>query len=150
MTEALAEREFIDRLEQSMSGMTPREMPVTHRFTPGLYIREIHIPAGTLLTSMEHKTRHPFVVSKGRIAVMSENEGRVVYQAPFTGITEPGTRRALFAETDTIWTTFHATDKTSVEEIAGDILEPHQNPLLGADHPALNQWRRELPTIEKS
>ena len=150
MIEELAEPNVIDRIEQSMSGMVAREMPVTHRFTPGLYIREIHIPAGTLLTSMEHKTEHPFVVSKGRIAVISENEGRVIYEAPHTGVTKPGTRRALYAETDTIWTTFHVTTKTEVEEIAADILEPHQNPLLGADHPALNQWRRELSTIAKS
>lgn len=148
MTGALAENAFLDRLELSMSEMEPRQMPVIHRFTPGLYIREIYIPAGTLVTSMEHRTTHPFVISKGRIAVISANEGRVVYEAPHTGITEPGTRRALFAETDTIWTTFHVTDKTDVEEIGNEILEPHVNPLIAAGHPALNQWKRELPALK--
>jgi hypothetical protein len=148
MTDALAENAFLDRLELSMSSMEPRQMPVTHRFTPGLYIREIHIPAGTLLTSMKHKTRHPFVVSAGTIAVISANEGRQVYRAPFTGITEPHTRRALYAYEDTIWTTFHVTENTDVEEIAADILEPHKNQLLGVDHPALNQWMRELPKLK--
>jgi hypothetical protein len=148
MTDALAENAFLDRLELSMSGMEPRQMPVTHRFTPGLYIREIHIPAGTLLTSMEHKTEHPFVVSAGTIAVISANEGRQVYRAPFTGITKPNTRRALYAYEDTIWTTFHVTNKTDVEEIAEEILQPHENKLLPPDHPALNQWRRELPTLK--
>jgi hypothetical protein len=148
MTEELAEHEFLDRLELSMSGMEPCQMPVTHRFTPGLYIREIHIPAGTLLTSMEHKTEHPFVVSSGIIAVISATEGKQIYQAPFTGITKPNTRRALYAYTDTVWTTFHVTDETDVEKIADQILEPHNNKLLGRDHPALNQWRRELPTIQ--
>lgn len=116
------------------------EMPVTHRFTPGMYIREIFIPAGTLLTSAIHKTEHPFVISKGRIAVISENEGRVIYEAPFTGITQPGTRRVLHAETDTIWTTFHATDETDVSKICLAILEPHVNPLLPEDFtPAFRQ-----------
>lgn len=148
MTDQLAERDFLDRLELSMSGMEPRLMPVTHRFTPGLYIREIHIPAGTLLTSMEHKTEHPFVVSAGTIAVISATEGRQVYRAPFTGITKPNTRRALYAYEDTIWTTFHVTTETDVAKIAESILEPHENNLLGENHPALNQWMRELPTIE--
>lgn len=106
------------------------EMPVTHRFTPGLYIREIHIPAGTLLTSAIHRTEHPFIISKGRIAVISENEGRVIYEAPHCGITKPGTRRVLHAETDTVWTTFHATEETDVARICAAILEPHANELL--------------------
>ena len=108
-----------------------------------MYIREIFIPAGTLLTSMEHRTAHPFVISKGRILVSSENEGSVVYEAPHTGITLPGTRRALYAETDTVWTTFHATELTDVEAIGESILAPPSNPLLEESHQP--QWRDSLP-----
>lgn len=130
----------IDQLEAAMVCGVPVEMPVTHRFTPGLYIREIFIPAGTLLTSAVHWTEHPFVISKGRIEVISEAEGRVVYEAPHTGITRPGTRRALHALTDTVWTTFHATDETDVGKICAAILAPHQNPLLPDDfEPAYSQ-----------
>lgn len=106
------------------------EMPVKHRFTPGIYSREIHIPAGTMLTSAIHRTEHPFVISKGRIAVISENEGRVIYEAPHHGVTKPGTRRLLHAETDTVWTTFHATEETDVQKICDTILEPYDNTLL--------------------
>jgi hypothetical protein len=133
----------IDQLEEAMQSQPRVECPVVHRFTPGIYIREITIPAGTLLTSMEHLTTHPFVISKGRIWVSSENEGSVVYEAPHTGITIPGTRRALYAETETVWTTFHATDLTDVEEIGKAILAPPSNPLLLPDHtPA---WKDSLP-----
>lgn len=122
------------------------EMPVIHRFAPGLYIREIHIPAGTLLTSATHRTRHPFIISKGRIAVMSETEGRVIYEAPYCGITEPGTRRVLHAQTDTVWTTCHATEETDVAKICDAILEPHQNPLLPAGFtPAFQSSHPSLP-----
>jgi hypothetical protein len=120
----------IDQLEASMLSRPVVEMPVTHRFTPGMYIREIFIPAGTLLTSAIHKTEHPFVISKGRIAVISEIEGRVIYEAPFTGITQPGTRRVLHAETDTVWTTFHATGETDVSKICEALLDLRENPLL--------------------
>lgn len=130
-----------------MAELPPVEMPVTHRFTPGMYIREIFIPAGTLLTSAIHRTQHPFVISQGRIAVISENEGTVIYEAPHTGITMPGTRRVLHAETDTIWTTFHITDETDVEKICDEILEPHINPLCGADHPRLNVYKQSHPKI---
>lgn len=126
----------LDRLEAAMQGHTPAQCPVSHRFAPGLYIREISIPAGTLLTSAIHKTEHPFVLAMGRIAVISENEGRVIYQAPHVGITTPGTRRALFAETDVVWVTIHKTDKTDLEEICAELIEDRPNPLLPNFQPA--------------
>ena len=133
----------LDQLEEVILAGKSVECPVVHRFTPGMYIREIFIPAGTLLTSMEHKTAHPFVISQGRVMVSSENEGSVTYAAPFTGITLPGTRRALYAITDVIWTTFHATDLTDVEEIGKAILEPHTNPLIADDTKLI--WKDSLP-----
>lgn len=138
----------IDKLEEAIlnAGEYPRvHCPVVHRFTPGLYIREILIPAGTLLTSMEHKTAHPFVISQGRIRVSSENEGSVIYEAPYTGITQPGTRRALYAETDTIWTTFHPTDLTDVEEIGKAILAPPSTPLIESGR--VPGWKESLPNL---
>lgn len=117
------------------------QTPVVDRFTPGLYIREIHIPAGTTGTSMIHKREHPFVLAKGRVRVISENEGCVVYEAPYIGITLPGTRRALHAETDCVWITFHVTEETDVEKIVAELTEPPDNPLLPPDHPSLNHWR---------
>ena len=105
--------------------------PVTHRFTPGLYIREILMPAGSIITSAVHKTEHPYVVSAGRCFVYLENEERwELIQAPHTGITKPGTRRLLIMVYDTIWTTFHVTDLTDVGEIEDEIIEKRQNPLL--------------------
>jgi hypothetical protein len=120
----------IDDLEGAMLAGIQVEMPVIHRQTPGLYSREIHIPAGTLLTSAVHKTEHQFVISQGRIAVISENEGRVIYEAPYTGVTLPGTRRVLHAETDTIWITFHATEETDIAKICESLVEPPDNALL--------------------
>jgi len=128
-----------------MASMEPADCPVVHRFTPGLYVREITMPAGTLITSMMHKTEHPFVISKGSVKVISENEGPVTYTAPYCGITKPGTRRVLCVLTDTVWTTFHPTSETDVEKIAGDILIPRINPLLGENNPSNNQWRISLP-----
>jgi hypothetical protein len=105
--------------------------PVRHIFTPGLYAREIFMPAGAIITSAVHKTEHPYVVSAGRCLVYLENEARsVIIQAPHTGVTKPGTRRLLIIVEDTTWTTFHVTSKTSVEEIEEEILQVNRNPLL--------------------
>jgi len=118
-----SKNELLDDLEVAMAKLPQVECEVVHRFTEGMYIRECHIPAGTMLTSMTHKTQHPFVISQGEIMVTSDNEGSMIYEAPYTGITEPNTRRALKALTDVIWTTFHITDETDVAEIGKAILE---------------------------
>ena len=139
MSEFLA---TLHRAEAAMVEHPPAECPVVHRFTPGLYIRELHLPAGTLATSMCHRQEHPFIISRGKIEVISETEGAVLYEAPFCGITQPGTRRMVRVLEDTIWTTIHATDERDVEKIAAEILEPSDNPFLtgGGD-----QWRLQLP-----
>lgn len=139
----------LDELEAAIvhSGQPAAVCPVVHRFTPGLYIREIHIPAGTLLTTMTHKTEHPFVISKGRVRVTSETEGSVVYEAPYCGITQPGTRRALLAETDLVWTTFHVTDETDVEKIGEAICHHPENPLLPDRPQELEAWRDSIPAL---
>ena len=138
--------ELLNDLEVALSKLPRVELPVTHAFTPGMYIREIKIPAGTMLTSMTHKTEHPFVISEGAIKVTSDNEGSVIYEAPHTGITQPNTRRALHALTDVVWTTFHATTETDVEKICEEILEPlNTNHLELENQKFLPQYRESLP-----
>lgn len=135
----------LDEIESLMTKYPPADIEVIHRFTPGLYIRECRIPAGTLLTSAIHRTEHPFVISQGLIEVRSENEGAVIYAAPHHGITKPGTRRVLFAVEDTIWTTFHVTEETDVAKIGAAIIQPHDNPLVAHDHPRLQQGWQSQP-----
>lgn len=118
---------------------------VVHRFTPGLYIRETQVPAGTLFTTMEHRKEHPFVMTRGRIRVISATEGNKEFVAPFTGITPAGTRRVVQVLEDVVWTTFHVTLETDVEKIAAEILAPHDNPLL----PGVSlEWRKDLVKLE--
>ena len=121
----------LDEMECAITEhLDPKECPSFHHFTPHLYCRETHLPAGTLLTSKTHMTEHPFVISQGAITVWTERQGVETLQAPYFGITKPGTKRLLFANTDTIWTTMHVTDKTDVDEIEKDIIFKRVNPLL--------------------
>ena len=100
--------ERIDRLEAVMlASGEPVELPLTHRFTPGLYAREIFMPAGTLLTSRIHNTAHPYVVLSGRARVFIDGVGVQDLQAGHVGITQPGTRRVLYIVEDCRWVTFH-------------------------------------------
>ena len=132
---------IVDEVESMIAQGDLIDCPLRHFFTPGLYCREIFMPAGTMLTSKIHKTEHPFVVSMGRLSVIKE-EGNQLIEAPFTGVTYPGTRRVLYIHEDTIWTTFHPTDikpkstssediQAAVDEIESIIIESHINKLIG-------------------
>jgi len=138
---------ILDELETAMAKLPQVHLEVKHIFTDGLYVREIYIPAGTIVTSAIHKTEHPFVISQGEIMVTSDNEGSVVYKAPYTGVTKPNTRRALKALSDVIWTTFHVTNETDVDKIGEEILAPKDNSHIeeAMNQKFLPEWRKTLP-----
>jgi hypothetical protein len=122
----------LDELESVMLENFPIiNCPLVHRFTEGLYVREIFMPAGSLITSKIHKTQHQFFILKGAVSVWT-NEGEEVYlEAPYIGTTEPGTRRLLYIWEDCIWATSHPNpDNETVEQIEERIIEKYDNPLL--------------------
>lgn len=130
--ELLKEPTIVDGIEAAIiGGLNLVELPLKHIFTPGLYQRIIYIPAGVFLTSRVHKYEHPYVISKGKIVVINELDGtRELLEAPYHGITKPGTRRALHAVTDTIWATFHVTDMTDHDKIVEEFTDAPNNPFV--------------------
>lgn len=137
----------IDALELAMTECEPVICPLKHTFIPGFYIREVFIPKGrrgkvNLMTTMVHNTFHPFFVLKGKYAVFSENDGEQVIQAPYSGVTTPGTRRVFRIIKDTVLITVHATDvvptdnseeaiEEAVNKVTDVIWEKYENKLLG-------------------
>ncbi len=121
-------REQIDRLEREIAMHPGRveELPVFHHFAPGLYAREMHIPAGMALTGKVHKTEHMNILLQGEIIVWTEG-GMKHLRAPYTFVSKPGTKRVGRTVTDTIWTCFHVTDKTDLAEIEKEVIEPSDN-----------------------
>lgn len=126
-------RPFGERLDIA-EGLIVRDLPhenplIAHAFLPGLYIRTIFMKAGLIITSAIHRTEHPFFIASGDVIVATDRE-EIRYQGPVHGVTTPGTRRILRTLADTVWTTYHRTDKTDLAEIAKEILQPHENPFL--------------------
>ena len=132
----------IDKLEYSMREYPSVDCPLKHTFVPGMYIRKIFMPAKTTVTSLIHKTQHPYFIMKGKELVYSDTLGEQILEAGFDGITVPGTRRVLYIIEDCIWITCHATNiipendseeaiQKAVYLIGEDIIDWRENPLLG-------------------
>lgn len=108
-----------------------RQMPtaflpqVVHRFTPGLYSRELRLNAGDCIESAKHRTEHQFAVLVGECLVASD-EGNEHLRAGHIGITKPGTKRVILAVTDMVWATWHATELTDPDEIWAALIEPEE------------------------
>lgn len=94
-------------------------------------------------TSKIHKTEHQFIVSKGKAEVWVPGDGWQLIVAPYHGITKAGTRRALKIIEETIWTTFHPTDKTNLAEVEAELIEAHDIPrqIDGPPNPAFIEGR---------
>jgi len=139
----LAEASEVDRLEYQLSQMPDGFFPTDHLFSPNMYIRRIFMPAGSLLTSMKHKTEHPFVILSGKVRVMDQ-EGVIEYQAPFVGITQAGTKRVLYTHEDTTWLTFHANPENidCPDKMVEYLTMPSENKLFDKKDPRINSWEK--------
>lgn len=119
----------IDKVEKYLSSLPARVMgDIYEEGTPGLYTRQITIPAETLITSSVHRTCHPFVITKGAVTVYNAfDDSQDLFTAGHRGITYPGSRRVLYTHEETVWITFHSTDRIGYDFIG---LEKHEQQLI--------------------
>jgi hypothetical protein len=123
--ENLSNRQKVELLEYGLKQFpnpNTDELPLKHHLCNGVYMRELHIPAGTCLTGKIHKTAHLNVILQGDISVMTE-DGIKRIAGPCVIQSQPGLKRAGFAHADTIWMTVHAIDKTDIAEIEDELVE---------------------------
>jgi hypothetical protein len=112
----LSMRDKVTAFEEELFKHEQLKIPVKHYFSPGLYAREITIPAGTVLTGRIHKYEQLNILSGGEISVLTE-DGIVRVKAPFTVVSPPGTKRVAFAHTECTWTTILATEEKDPDKI---------------------------------
>jgi len=123
--ETLPSREQIERLQSEMVKMPQVELATEHFFSPGMYCRKVTTPAGTLIVGKVHKAPHFFVCVKGEILAWSETGMRRM-QAGDVIESQAGTKRLALAVVDSIGMTIHKTDKTDIDEIEAELIEPDE------------------------
>jgi hypothetical protein len=134
-------REQIDALQIAMATMPQDEVPLTpwNTFGPGFYARTIAIPRGSLLVGKVHADEHIFILSKGELALVSE-DGRSIVKAPFYAVGRPGMKRIGFAITDCVCTNVHinADDERDLGRLEARYITPEPHlPLAQSAMPEL-------------
>jgi quercetin dioxygenase-like cupin family protein len=126
-------REQVERLQSEMALMPQAELTTEHHFSPGMYMRKVFRPAGTLIVGKVHKEPHFFLCAKGEIIAWTES-GMKRLQAGDVVESKPGTKRVTLAVTDAIGITIHRTDKTDLDEIEAELIEPDTTALFDANN----------------
>lgn len=119
-------REKIMQLERAISEL-PNQLDLNdltkHHFAPGIYVRELFIPAGTVLTGKIHRHEIMNILVSGTIRVTTDDgvkelTGMKIYNS------QPGTKKAAVAVTDTIWLNVHPTKETDLVKIEEEFIAP--------------------------
>jgi quercetin dioxygenase-like cupin family protein len=127
-------REQIERLQAEMVQMPQVDLQTEHYFSEaGMYCRKVFRPAGTLIVGKVHKQHHLFLCAMGEIIAWTEN-GMKRLQAGDVVESKPGTKRVTLAVTDAIGVTVHRTDKTDLDEIEAELVEPDNTALFDSSN----------------
>lgn len=116
--------QILDLQDQMLSHMCALPEPI-HRFAPGMYMRELTIPAGMVVVGKTHRHAHFLLVMSGRAQVASEF-GNEILEAGHISLSQPGVKRAVLALEDTRFITVHVNkdDSEDLEIIEAEHIEP--------------------------
>jgi hypothetical protein len=106
----------IEQLEVEMMQHEQEAVSVVHRFGPGIYMRELTVPAGMFIIGHEHKDPHMNVMLKGRITLVREDGSQIELSAPAIFVGEPG-RKVCYVHEEMVWQNIYATTETDVEKL---------------------------------
>lgn len=116
-------REKIAFLVRRFGADTQVDCPLKHHFAPGVYIREIFMPAGAVVIGKIHKTEHFNIIQRGRVRIF-DPEGALELEGPVTFVSKAGVQKVLYIAEDTVWSTVHLTDERDLEKLEAALIEP--------------------------
>lgn len=107
--------------------------PVTHSFEPGVYVREMFIPQGTVFIGRAHRHGHRVELVSGKVVLIYEDRSRPGafakvshINAPFEMMTEPCYMTTFIAMTDVVGRTYHPnlTESRDIVALEDDAFRP--------------------------
>lgn len=91
---------------QSLTTLEQTETPVAHLFEPGVYIREMRLSAGVLLTGREHLLGHEMQLLEGSVMLFAPC-GNTQFDAYAAVETKPGFHAVIYCMTDIVARSVH-------------------------------------------
>lgn len=107
---------FIGSFEQL--DLTPN-----HYFAPGMYGRELPIPADSYVIGKIHKHQHITILMSGT-ATINTDKGMQTITGPHVWVSQVNAKRILHTVTDCVFFTVHATNETDLDLLEAELIEP--------------------------
>ena len=116
---------IIADLEKEMLDMPQADCPVAHHFGPGIYIREVTLPAGIFAVGHAQKFDHLNIMLTGKVAIVDDGKVRVL-EAPLIFTGKPGRKVGYVIET-CVWQNVYATEETDIDALEAYYLDKSEN-----------------------
>lgn len=116
----------IEQAEKVLLELPQVECELKHRFAPGVYMREVLMPAGSFIIGHCHKTGHLNIITEGSARVMMDG---VVHEikAPCVFTSTVGVRKILYIRETCRWATIHPTNETEMDKLEAELIVKSQS-----------------------
>jgi hypothetical protein len=136
-------RDKVETLQTEMSKLPQYEPETKHTFHAGMYCREVWRSAGVLVVGKVHKKEHFYLIVSGTV-VITTDDGVQLITGPQLLCSCPGTKRAVYAETDALCMTFHVVDAKTVEDAELELVETDPNGMYAIGNKVKNKQLGDL------
>ena len=111
----------VERAEKVLLQLPQVDCELRHRFAPGVYMREVVMPAGTFIIGHQHRTEHLNIITEGSARVMMDGVIEEI-KAPCVFISKPGVRKILYIRETCRWATIHPTNETKMDRLEEELI----------------------------
>ena len=112
----------VENLLDVTRGMPQAQCEEKHHFGPNIYIKEVTMPAGSVIIGKSHKIEHICNMMSGRMIIVQDDGSKVELVAPMTFIGKPGRKVAYIIET-VVFQNIYSTDETDIEKLESMFVE---------------------------
>ena len=133
---------------KQMLQMPQASCPVVHHFGPGVCVREVFMPAGTLAIGHQQKYEHLNILLRGSVMVVNDDGTTNVLKAPMMFVGKPG-RKVGYVLEDMVWQNIYATDLKNADDVEAYFVEKSED--WREDHAAkfaVSQTERALDRLD--
>lgn len=118
----------IENLERELLSLPQVECPLKHSFAPGVYMREITMPAGTFIIGHEHLTSHFNIVLTGKARVMIDGVIEDIV-APCYFVSKPNVRKVGYIIEEMKFINVFPTEETNLDVLEKTLIRK-SNPFI--------------------
>lgn len=138
-------RQKVERMQEALAALPQYEPKTMHRFHAGMYCREVWREAGVMVVGKVHKKEHFYLIVSGTVCISDGIGEPQRFTGPHMIESAPGTKRAVYAETDVLCMTFHRTNAMTVEAAEAELVEDDEATMYIAGNRIKQQNLEVLP-----